>query len=295
MLTRAAGVLRHRAVRVVAVLVVVAYPFWANPARVNADPSGWRPAFTANFNKPAEFFAVCTKADGATDGGNRRPAAARIAGDQLLLDVTRNGSSYDLGGVDCDKLPQLYGRYEVQVETLAVAGVSLVIELHGTNPDDTSRVRVGTVPGAVKLHIVNGSTKPVDVRQDIDSPAPRVIIEWTPAGFYVLVDRRTVFHDPIPSTAYRVLSVATAAVDAVSGQPDANAALPASFRVNALLVSAYDPAESASPPVAPVPERHGGPSWWLIGAVAVAALVLTLIVIAVKRRDPRKLRPGHRA
>ena len=164
MLARAAGVSRHRVLRVVAVLLVVAYPFWVNPVRVNADPTGWRPTFKAKFSEPADFFAACKKAGRPTVGGNLRPAEARTADGHLLLGVRRNGPSYDLGGVDCDGLRQQYGRYELQVATLAVAGVSLVIELHGTNPDDTSRVEVNTVPGTVKLHIVNGTSETADAQ-----------------------------------------------------------------------------------------------------------------------------------
>ncbi len=297
MLARAAGVARHRVLRVVAVVLVVAYPFWANPVRVNASPTGWDPKFTTKFDDPAEFFEKCTAANRPRDGGNLRPAQVRVEHGSLVLSVSRDGSSYDMGGVDCDSLVQQYGAYDLQAEAPAGTGISMVIELHSVSnrPADTSRIELITVRGVETMHIVNGSSRVADVPRVFSDRPHSYRLEWSSSGFDVLFDGAKMFGDPKPSIEPRILSLAATAGDAVSGQPDASTVLPVSFKVNTLSVLSFAPAASASPTVARPPvESHHGATWWLIGAVVAAVAVITLVVVAVKRRDPRKLRPGHR-
>jgi hypothetical protein len=53
------------------------------------------------------------------------------------------------------------------------------------------------------------------------------------------------------------------------------------------------PAGCASAPKPVTARKHGWTWWWIVG-LGVAVVAVTLLVIALRRRDPRKLRPGHR-
>jgi hypothetical protein len=71
-------------------------------------------------------------------------------------------------------------------------------------------------------------------------------------------------------------------------------------QVNTLYVFSYvggvadsTPADCGQAAGPTTKHHHRWALWWILG-VTVAVVAVTLVVIAVRRRDPRKLRPGHR-
>src|SRR5205823_3384099 len=109
MLARAAGVVCHRALRVVAVLVVAAYPVWANPARVNADPTPWGPKI--NLSSQRDFDKVC------------RPSGNARLADRVLVVAAASR-------IDCPGSAQGYGAYDFAA--IAPAGATSTFALHGS-------------------------------------------------------------------------------------------------------------------------------------------------------------------
>lgn len=264
MLARAAGVARHRALRMVVALVVAAYPLWANPTRVNAEPIGWSPKFSLSFKSQALFDAQC-----------------RSSGNVSLTNgyLAVGGRS----GIECFGSTQEWGLYEF--DAVVPAGTTATFELR--SPDrPPSSLQLLTSDGAEVMRLSNGDD---DKRQDrpftFSDKIHRYGIEWAPSGLAVFVDECERLHDAQVSAATR-----TFALSSDTG----------GLRVNTLHVSSYGNGvadrigSGCGPAPAPATPRHQGRMWWWIGGSALVVVAVTLVVIALRRRDPRKLRPGHR-
>jgi hypothetical protein len=274
MLARAAGVARHRALRMVAALVVAAYPVWANPARVNADPAGWIPKFTLRFDDQAAFDAKCR-----TSGG------ARLANGNLLIGAG--------GGIGCPASAQSYGKYDFDAN--APEGTTASFELRSADRP-VSALQLLTVNGRPAVRLVNGEDgRAQDWPFAYGGKLHRYSIEWTSSGITVLVEGCPRLSDARVSGAQRTFGI--------SATGDGNVPV----QVNTLSVSSYGPggsadnvpadcAQAAAPSAAPPTEDHHGRTswWWWLGGSALVVVAVTLVVIALRRRAPRKLRPGHR-
>jgi hypothetical protein len=273
MLARAAGVTRHHALRMMArtvarmvvVLFVAAYPFWANPARVNADPTPWDPKIALEFDSQRTFDKVC-----------RASGDARLADSMLVV-----GAS---SGIDCPGSEQKYGRYEFLA--IAPAGATSTFALTGSD-GPPYELQLLTRNGVEVVRLVNGD----DVRDwpfTFSDRIHRYRIEWAPSGLAVFVEDCPRLRDARVSPAPRTLAIS------LSGGGDV------ALRVKALLVFSYIGGANPSPPPdacqspAPTTVRHRGLTWWWVGGAAGAAVAVAAVVIAIRRRDPRKLRPGHR-
>jgi hypothetical protein len=268
-LARAAGVTRHHALRrvarVVVVLFVAAYPFWANPTRVNADPTPWGPKIALGFDSQPEFDNVCTAS-----------GDARLADSMLVV-----GAS---SGIDCRGSEQRYGRYEFVA--IAPAGATSTFALNGAG-GPPYELQLLTRDGVEVVRLVNGD----DVREwpfTFSDTIHRYRIEWAPSGLVVFVDDCPRLRDARVSPAPRTFAIS------LSGGGDV------ALRVKALLVFSYVGGANPSPTPdacqSPTPNtvRHRGVTWWWLGGAAVAVLAVIALAIAIRRRDPRKLRPGHR-
>jgi hypothetical protein len=263
-LAQAAGVVRHRVLRVVVALVVVAYPFWANPSRVNADPAGWSPKFSLTFNDEKKFAAQCSKSGDAKLNNS-------------FLTVGEGG------GVVCPGSTQRYGRYDF--DALAPPGTTARFELRGAG--SVSSLQLLTDNGVEVVRLVDGDDgKTRDFPFIYSDKIHSYRVDWAPSGLGVYVEGCQRMLDPKVTSAPRTFGIATTG--------------PASLRVSALLVFSYGggiadsiPAD-CGPSSSPGTVRHHGWTWWWIAGLGVAVVAVTLLVIALRRRDPRKLRPGHR-
>ena len=265
MLARAAGVTRHRALRMVVVLFVAAYPFWANPARVNAEPTPWGPKIALGFDSQPDFDKACTAS-----------GDARLADSTLVV-----GAS---SGIDCRGSAQQYGRYEFTA--IAPAGATSTFALHGAE-GPPYELQLLTRDGVELVRLVNGA----DVHEwpfTFSDTIHRYRIEWAPSGLVVYIEDCPRLRDARVSPAPRTFAIS------LSGGGDV------ALRVTALLVYSYvggtnpSPTPDACQSPTPTTQRHDGITWWWIAGGAAAALSVTAVVFAVRRRDPRKLRPGHR-
>jgi hypothetical protein len=265
-LAQAAGVVRHRALRVLAALVVVAYPVWANPSRVNADPAGWSPKFSLAFNDEQEFAKHCSK-----------------SGDAKL----NNGylTVGERGGVECRGSTQGYGKYEF--DAVAPPGTTARFELRGAG--SASSLQLLTDNGTEVVRLVDGDDgKKRDWPFTYSDKIHHYRIDWAPSGLAIYVEGCQRLLDPRVTATPRTFGIATTG--------------PAPVRVNTLLVFSYGggiadsiPAGCAQASAPATARKHGhGWAWWWIVGLGVAVVAVTLIVVAVRRRDPRKLRPGHR-
>lgn len=264
MLAQATSVVRHRALRAAAALVVVAYPIWANPGRVNADPAGWSPKFSLTFKDETKFAAHC-----------RKSGDARLDNGFLRLG--------ERGGVECPGSTQGYGKYEF--DATAPAGTTARFELRGGR--SPSSLQLLTDNGVEIVRLVDGDDGRMrDWPFTYSDKIHNYRIEWAPSGLAVYVEGCQRLLDPKVTSTPRTFGIATTG--------------PAPLRVNTLYVFSYGggiadsipPGCGPSPP--PITKRQHGWTWWWIVGLGVAVAAVTLVVIAVRRRDPRKLRPGHR-
>jgi hypothetical protein len=268
MLARVAGVVRHRALRMVATLVILAYPVWANPTRVNADPNGWSPKFSLTFESQADFDAVC-----------RSSGTVALSNGYLSIGAR--------SGIECPGSKQDWGKYEF--DAVAAAGSTATFELRSPGRAPSS-LQLLTRNGVEVMRLVNGDDGRLqDWPFTFSDKIHRYGIELAPFGLAVFVDECERLHDAKVTAATRTLAMSTD-----------NGGL----RVNTLHVSSYgggiadDVASGCgqtSSPVTPAQQgRNQGRGWWWIGGAVALAVAVTLAVVAVRRRDPRKLRPGHR-
>ena len=271
MLARAAGVARHHALRtaarMVVVLVVAAYPFWANPARVNADPTPAPLGFALDFTDKVKFQKNCTTA-----------GDARLRDGYLVVGAG--------GHVECPGSTQQYGLYEF--DALAPAGTTSTFELR--SPDRApSRLQLLTAGGVERVRLVNGDDNETqDWTFTFSDKIHRYRIELAPPGLTIFVDECPRLHDAKVSPATRTFGIIATGGDSP-------------LRVNSLRVSSFDTGVGWNPTkpttcqsAVPATVSHHGRTWWWIGGVVVVVAGVTAIVIAIRRRDPRKLRPGHR-
>jgi len=122
-------------------------------------------------------------------------------------------------------------------------------------------------------------------------------IEWTSSGITALVEDCPRLSDPRVDGVQRTFGISMAGASDVT------------VRVNTLFVSSFGPGgvvenipadcgpasgPAAPQPAAPATKHHRERIWWWVGASAVVVVAVTLIAVAVRRRSPRKLRPGHR-
>jgi hypothetical protein len=263
-LAQAAGVVRHRALRMVAALIVVAYPVWANPSRVNADPAGWSPKFSLAFNDEKKFAEQCRKSGDA----------------QLDTGFLTLGES---GGVECPGSTQRYGKYEF--DAAAPPGTTARFELRGGG--SASSLQLLTANGVEVVRLVDGDDgKMRDWPFTYSDKLHHYRIDWAPSGLAVYVEGCQRLLDPKVTSSPRTFGIAATG--------------PAPLRVNTLLVFSYGGGIADSIPArcgqarAPTPEPSHRWTWWWILGLGVAVVAVTLVVVAVRRRDPRKLRPGHR-
>jgi hypothetical protein len=262
--------LARAALRVVVVFFAAAYPFWANPARVNADPTPWGPKIALDFESQPEFDKVC------------RPSGdARLAGSMLVV-----GAS---SGIDCPGFEQKYGLYEFAA--IAPAGATSTFVLNGAD-GPPYELQLLTRNGVEVVRLVNGD----DVRDLPFTFSDRIHlygIEWAPSGLVVYVEHCARLRDARVSPTPRTFGISLSGGGGVA------------LRVKSLLVFSYtgganpsptpDACQSPPPATAPATVRHHGLTWWwVVVLVAVAVVAITAVVIAIRRRDPRKLRPGHR-
>ncbi len=264
MLARAAGVARHRALRMVAALVVAAYPLWANPTRVNADPNGWSPKFSLRFESRAEFDKVC-----------RASGTVALANGYLSV----GGRS----GIECPGSTQDWGKYEF--DAIVPAGTTAAFELRSPGRPPSS-LQLLTRAGGEIMRLTNGDdNKTQEWSFTFSDKIHRFDIELAPSGLAVFVDECERLHD-----AKVVAATRTFALSSDNG----------GLQVNSLSVYSYGNGVADSigtgcgQSPAPVTRRHHGRTWWWIGGLALVVVAVTLVVTAVRRRDPRKLRPGHR-
>jgi beta-glucanase (GH16 family) len=295
--------MRRSMARAAVALTVVLSPVWATPGRVNADDStGWSPVYSDSYDGPGGLLPGCVPADGVRDGGAFAPDEVRVADGNLRLGIHRrdsNGRRYTIGGIRCPGRAQQYGRYEFRAAVPSGQGLEAVVGLSDGSPDVTS-LRIGNG----RLEIVNaGATKTTDGTYSDDFHT--FVLAWAPSGLRVSVDGREVFTDPRVPTAKRVFELAIGTGDALAGNPDATTVLPAELRVDFLRIYAYAPEASASStvdvsgPAGAQPSGGSHMSSGLLVILAVGALLLTIAVaivtFAIRRRGPRRLRPGHRA
>src|SRR5258706_5068883 len=308
MLALAADGARRHVPRMVVLLVVAASPFWGNPARVNAaEPVGWRPVFSESFNDQTTLPTWCTADDGAQGDSYLRPDEVTVADGELRLGVRRRtfgGRMYTTGGIRCTGTTQQYGRYEFRARAPLGTGIDSAATLSPGSADlqqHASSLRVLARPGDERLHLSNGFGTGETTRIVPGSYSDgfhTYVIEWAPSGFRVFVDGRESLVDARVSTVRRWFGLAVSSADALAGQPDAQRALPAEFRVDYLRVWAYDPAASRDPAASHDPVDTGTPStldavrstghghrslWLPVGAI-VALLVAAVSYVMRKTR-----------
>jgi beta-glucanase (GH16 family) len=311
----APGARRRDVRRVAAILVLAASLTWGIPARVNAaEPIGWRPLFSESFDEPGVLPSWCTANDGRQDAGYFRPDEVRVSDGMLRLDMHRRsfgGAAYTTGGLRCEATTQQYGRYEFSARVPPGAGIASTALLEPVDAGaqrQTSTMRVLARPGDEKAYLSNGhgdGETTVTVPGAYSDGFHTYLIEWAPSGFRAFVDGQERLVDARVSIQRRWFGFAVSTGDGLTGQPDAQTALPAELLVDYVRVWAYDPAASPSgggatrstvdgSPAAAARVDGPGRSIWLAVAAGVVVL-LAGAACAVRRRRSGRLSPGHRA
>jgi beta-glucanase (GH16 family) len=289
----------------------------AAPPPVSAEPAGWKPLFAADFSGP-DLPAGCRAYDGPQRGSTAsyfRPDDVAVRDGMLRLSMRRrefDGRPYTTGGLGCDQLAQIYGRYEFRARVPAGAGIDSFVTLwpdQAGHDKHASLVEILARPGDEKAYLTNqygtSATHQV-VPGHYSDDFHTYVIEWAPSAFRVIVDGATRLSDTHVSNRSKWIGFAVTSGDRLTGVPDAATRLPAEFQVDFLRVYSYDPRSTpvtAAQPAAP----GGGDARFTAGSAvrvvvgvagligAAAVVVIVMIAWYGKLRARRRLRPAHRA
>jgi beta-glucanase (GH16 family) len=209
--------------------------------------SSWKTARTEEFSG-SSLPSGCGSYTGKYAAGQSAWSAKDAVVSSGLLNLkiekrTTSGMPYTTGGVGCWGWAQKYGRYEVRAKVPAGKGIDSYLTLWPSKGVDTAWTGLELLaPGPETAYVTNGygtKSEGARVTGEFSGAFHTYVIEWAPKSLRMTVDGKEIFYSARSYTGSRWFGMVVSNGDALTGVPDENTKLPASFQIDEVKVSSY--------------------------------------------------------